>query len=314
MRILILAPRLDVPFKNLGPVSSLRGPVAPIRNMWANVIDCISAEHKRRRDEVIIDERPLWQFSPDNINQENYDIIYVPHREEHSFPLAGDKARYYMQSVFPWIFYIDRKGFAGGSTLYPFSLDYSFTSDAFDRLQAYSRSGQSKFDQPSTQWNFDRDYVLFACQIPHDQTILYHSNVTVEDALTRTCEATLANKQTLVVKGHPVNPGSMVTLRTIAAKYPHTRWIDNYHIRDVILGSSCVVVVNSGTGMEALLNERPVITFGRCEYDCVTNSPENLNEKLLAPVYDHNAVKNFFNRWSDLTYDSNSFSSFRKLS
>jgi capsule polysaccharide modification protein KpsS len=108
---------------------------------------------------------------------------------------------------------------------------------------------------------------------------------------------------------------SMVNLMTIATKYRHTRWIDDVNIHEIIPHARAVVVVNSGTGMETLLHKRPVVTFGRCEYDCVSNkaTTENIVDILRNPEFDEIAVRAFFETWYEWTYDTRTIKSFDGL-
>lgn len=321
--VLILFPRLDVPFKDLGPISKERGPIPPIRVHWINALNAIVAEHQRRGDNVVVVERPLWHFDPAHHNKDysHTDIIYVPHREKHSYDLGNKDVRYYMQSVFPWRFYIDSKGFAGGASFYPLDISddnpIEFDHRPFDSLRFYVGSGYSKFEQPQGKiWSGPGEYVLFTCQIPHDITIRDHSNVTVEQALEETCRATKKLGMTLVVKGHPINRASMDPLKSIAAKYTNTLWVDDYNIHDVISKARVVVTVNSGTGMEALLHLKPVVTFGRCEYDVCTMNADlggNIESYLQYPWIGETIVERFFDKWTQLTYDTKNPNDFLKL-
>ena len=308
MKIIILAPRLDVPFKDLGPIPEQRGPIPPIREHWRNFVFLKFNLLRAQGHDVQIIEKPLFQFTEEFVASLDYDQIYIPHREAHSLPAKN--ALYYMQTVFPWRFYVDPKGFAGGSTLYPFpkTLLERADSTGLDRFEYRNRmlEGLSKFDQPkSGKWNM-HGYVLFTCQIPHDQTILYHSDVSVEAALRATCEATKKNGMTLVVKGHPVNPGAMETLRKIALEYSHVVWIDNVSILDAVVNAQSVVTVNSGTGMEALALGKPVLTFGRCEYDCVTTKTNltTIDKDVTISLYNETEVNKFFSAWNSVTFDT----------
>ena len=336
-RVLILKPRFDVPFKNLGPIPETRGPIAPIRQHWLKLIDQIEAEHKRRGDEVAWVERPLWQFEPEFVQRATPDICYVPHREITTFPLGvGIDTRYYMQSVFPWQFYIDSLGFAGGSKLWRNPQLYSLEdrpSTEFDKLVAYIESGKSKFPQPDrgifSPDSIGKEYVLWICQLPHDQTVQYHSDVSSEGALHDACETTKKLGITLLVKGHPINLASMQSQREIAQRYDHTIWIEeSYNIHDLIKYSKAVVCVNSGCGMEAILQLRPVYVYGRCEYDVIAEpvtiirpegqmvagypSLKNLLRKV-PPELDRQKVVNFIDNWVRMTYDCDNEADFRKL-
>ena len=312
MNILILSPRLDVTFKE-GPVPIQRGSIPPIRIHWQKCVSRILEEHLDRGDNVKVLELPLWQFESKKVT-DYYDLVYVPHRESHSFPISNGRARYYMQSVFPHLFYIDTKGFAGGSSFYPLNTeDASFSPETFELLRMKFDLGISKFEQPEMREFPHKDYVLFTCQIPHDDTIRYHSDVTVEEALFKIIESTPKN-QSIVVKGHPVNPGSMEKLKKISSSYPNTIWIDNFNIHSLIKNSKVVATVNSGTGMEALLHKKPVITFGKCEYDCVTmHDYTRIEHYIRNPEFNELEVYKFFNKWITCMFNTTGPWDFRRL-
>lgn len=320
-RVLILAPRLDVMFKE-GTVPTERGPISEIRQHWHNFARAVEWAHVSAGDIVNTIELPLWQFNPELIAPENLkpDIVYVPHREEHQFPLpAGIEARYYMQSVFPHIFYVDSKGYAAGSSWYPMKVpgvpNHREPNGIYDALSARAARNESKFDQPVPTKIPDelRGYILFACQIPHDYVISAHSEVSVDFALNDCLKTAASIGKWVIVKGHPVNPGSMKNLRAITAKYTHSAsWCDSINIHSLIEASSMVVTVNSGTGMEALLHKKPVMVYGRAEYDCVAMNPE-ITRDWVAPWFDEPLVRNFFDLWYDRVIDTTNPASVSRL-
>jgi len=319
-KVTILFPRLDVTFKE-GPVPEGRGEIPPIRSHWHNLSQWLLWCHRNKGDWVQFIEKPLWQFTPEFVESLDADIVYIPHKSTDTFPVYNKEVRYYMQSVFPFQFYIDSKGFAGGASRYPFDFDANREiphGSFYAQMQARAFSGESKFEQPpigKITVKCDGPYVLFLCQIPHDETIKYHSDVSVWDALKYTLEATKELNMPLVVKGHPVNPGSMVPLQTLCKLYNHAHWVDNVSIHDLIPNAHAVVVVNSGTGMEAMLHKRPVVTFGRCEYDCVSNkaTADNIVDILRSPVFNEKAVRAFYETWYEWTYDTRTSKSFENL-
>ena len=318
MKVKLLFPRLDVMFKE-GHVPETRGPIPEIRIPWVTVANRIMHAHRMKGDDIELIEKPLWQFTPEFAESLKADIVYIPHKSSDTFPVRDTDVRYYMQSVFPWQFYIDSKGFAGGASTYPFLIDVNRDiphGSFYSQMQARAALGESKFVQPaSKKLDLPDDFVFFPCQIPHDETIKYHSDVTVEYALQATCHVTHKLNTSLIVKGHPVNPGSMAGLKQIALSYDHVIWVDDVSIHDIIPHARAVVVVNSGTGMETLLHKRPVVTFGRCEYDCVSNraTTDNIVDILRDPKFDEKAVRAFFESWYEWTYDTRSSKSFERL-
>ncbi len=306
-KVCILFPRLDVTFKE-GFVPETRGEIPPIRVHWQNMCNYLIQMH--RSDSVAVIEKPLWQFTTEFVESLDADIIYVPHKSTDTFPVREKNIFYYMQSVFPWQFYIDTKGFAGGASFYPLDIDKDRTipSDSFyAQMQNRAKLGESKFSQPPSQILYlPKEFFFFPCQIPHDETIKYHSDISVLDSLVATCKATEKLNVPLIVKGHPVNPGSMKSLHQAASKFKHVIWLDNVSIHDILPQAIAVVVVNSGVGMETLLHKTPVVTFGRAEYDCVANpaTVNNIVDVLQNLKFDKKKVEAFFQTWYEITHDT----------
>ena len=307
-KVLFLAPRLDVMFKE-GHVPLERGPIPAVRMPWHNLRTMVVEEHKRRGDDVRVLELPLWQFTPQVVQSLGADLCYVPHKMIDNFPVPNVNVMYYMQTVIPYLFTIDSRGWGASASNYPCTsfLEGETTGVGFNTLKARIFENYSKFKQPDFKdIKLPKDYVLYLCQIPHDETIRYHSRITVEQAIEATCRATKELGYPLVLKGHPVNQGAMVQLRQIADKYAHAIWLDDVSIHQLIPDARAVVVVNSGTGLESLLHQKPVITFGRADYDVVTNRVEGntLRELLERPKFNQEAVKKFIDRWYDSCYNT----------
>ena len=77
----------------------------------------------------------------------------------------------------------------------------------FDKLASRITQNISKFKQPSFQSiELPDKFILFPCQLPHDETIRYHSDVSVEKALSAVILAIKENQScSLIIKGHPAN-------------------------------------------------------------------------------------------------------------
>jgi hypothetical protein len=304
MKILILKPRLDVTFKK-GPVPANKGGFPPIRTHWENFVNRVEAEHMNRGDEVEVLELPLWQFTPEMVFDKDPDISYIPHKERHNFD-AGLSCWYYMQTVFPWLFTVDQEGWGGGAILKPTPEAGSSGSDMWDVWRRRIALNESKFDQPAKKIVPWKDYVFFPCQIPHDETIKYHSKVHVHDALQATVDYCAERGKHLVVKGHPVNPGSMTRLQAICNASEGVTWVNNFSIHDLLANAALVVTVNSGTGLEAIIHDKTVVTFGDSEYDAVANKAtlDNFPKVCDNATHDLNTYRAFIDAFGKWTYDT----------
>jgi hypothetical protein len=322
-KVLLLAPRLDLQFK-CNPNSAQIPPkgkiTEPLRIYWDTFFNQIEQEYTSRKDVVFEKlELPMWLLDVKTVDKILPDIVLVPHKESHNFPVKSCSAYYYMQTAFPWLFSLDQKGWGAGASVYPYNSIVSKNSNykVFDNLSSFGQKNQSKFNQPDFKnIELPKNYILFACQIPYDETIRYHSDVSVSRALTYMCKATQQLKIPLIVKSHPTAPyTSMTDLKNIADQFSHVTWMADVSVHQLVMNSMAVAVVNSGVGSEALLHKKPVITFGRSEYDCVTNraNKDNILAILQNLVYNEHQVVDFFDGWYNWCYDVNDSNSFKKL-
>ena len=322
MQVDIYMPRMDVMFKE-GPVPKERGPIAPIRQHWIKFIDILNTTHISKDHQTRILELPLWQITPELVkeNSVDADIIYIPHKMRENW-LLDDRVMYYMQMVIPTIFSIDPYGWGASAKSYldDFPLVFKEGESIYDKMAKRILSNTSKFDQPDRKpFTEQNNYVFFPCQIPHDETIRYHSDITVEETLRLLLEWSDITKHRIVIKGHPVNPGSMASIKEVANQYKHT-WVDDYSIHDLIEGAKMVVTVNSGVGLEAILHGKQVVTFGRADYDKVTYKANSNNFRDIlsiaystADMVNLNSYKKMFNHWYDTYYDTENLETFKKI-
>lgn len=269
----VLAPRLDIPFKQFDIVRE-KTVNEPIREHWKNFID------KKIEKGHFKVESARWMF---NSKIEKYfpnaKEILVPHVEEHNWK-GGPNAYFYMQTVFPWLFTVDPLGWAGGASYVDeFDPNAEYSSAEFELMK--EKLGKGKFghlQKNYNDWNhIDKEnYIIVPLQLPHDETIKYHSDFSVEKFVTKICEWAIAidDAPQIVFKGHPVNLNSMKPLAEIIEKYRSESeigfnrllYITHGNFRELVESSQAMFVLNGGSGQEAMLLEKPVACFGRCDY------------------------------------------------
>lgn len=273
-KILIARPRLDCSFKP-GPVPDVPGaPLNRILFEFGRFIDQIRSYHEACGDQVEVDERPLWQFTVEEMQRRSpmVDRLYFPHKLRDQFPI-GANAYYYKNAPLPGFMTIDRLGWGASLSFLPLQVRPSVAADRrYEILRDRIRRNISIFEQPPMSAPpMSAPYDLFLCQLPHDETIQFHSEVGVAEALKAVVEFCESRRRSLVVKGHPANPKSMQPLREITEAAQGAIWVDHLSIHDCIASAECVFTVNSGSGMEVLLHDRPLVRFGRAEYDSVVS-------------------------------------------
>lgn len=294
----IFAPRLDIPFKKFDFVRE--GMVnEPIREYWKEFVELAVSENYFKV------ESPRWMF---NEFLEKYfpdaDVL-VPHVERQNYG-GGKKTRFYMQTVFPWLFTIDPIGWAGGAHyISTFDPNAEYSDEAYDTMKELL--GEGKFghlQSDNTPWDKIRDeYIIVPLQLPHDDTIRLHCDFSVATFVEKLCDMALNNPEMpqLVFKGHPVNLASMEPLKEIISKYGQL-YVDKANFNELVKRASAMFVLNGGSGQEAMLHGIPVVSFGRCDY-----APAVINGDIENPysaweeVEDSNYVEmlDMYKRWYD---------------
>ena len=278
MNVDIYLPRLDVPFKK-GPVPKERGKIPVLRQYWLQFVKLLHNTYQKEGHNSRVLEVPLWQISEKFVQANSVDAerIYIPHKMKLNWFL-DQRVRYYMQMVIPHIFSIDSDGWCASSKIWPILPSDCNDDKVFSKLSARLLTNTSKFPQPQKkEISLPDNFILFPCQIPHDETIRFHSDVSVEaslDALIQSIDS--FPNLALVIKGHPVNPSSMKSLKNIFEKSranSNTRqiyWIDDMSIHQLLESCLAVFTVNSGVGLEAVLHRKKVFTFGNADYASIS--------------------------------------------
>jgi hypothetical protein len=333
--------RLDIPFKNFGghvPTQADYSNLPAIRTHWARFYECIrdGLSTEIELDEAVV---PMWELNDEfyQTHAQDYDIVFVPHRQRVQFEHLGtditDRMVFFMQTVFPERFTLDRLGWGANMSFLPMEIK-ECTDDKktfFEKLKERIKDNVSKFEQPKSfpnhdivhtstgmytplDWKKINFHVTFICQLPHDETIKYHSDVSVADALTDVLIQSRDNGWNVLVKGHPVNPGSMEPLRKIANQFPGTaHWFgpeNDISVHDALRVSDIICMVNSGVGFEAMLHSKPIFTYGRSEYQNVVNFNKPLDKVPANELHYASFLYDFLN---EHTLDTTDYSQFTKI-
>tara|TARA_R100000278_G_C5473502_1_gene165419 strand:- start:1097 stop:2071 length:975 start_codon:yes stop_codon:yes gene_type:complete len=318
MKLLYLSPRLDCSFKK-GHVPDVEGPPNnPVRVYWVEFEKRVSEFCERHGHEFVQLKKALWQFTPDDVKNSDCDLALIPHHDFRSFD-AGPRGRYYMQMGFPWLFSIDSKGWCGDESIWPMQLVEGKRDKIlleFLKKEMVDKN-ISKFAQPNEKVKLPEKYILFCCQLPHDMTIRYHSNTTVDKALIQTMDFAHSIDTPVVAKGHPINPGSMIELRSVfeSRKRPGDMWVDTASIHHCLAGCEAMFSVNSGgTGLDAILHEKPIFVFGRVDYQCIAHTFDiNIEETWKEKSKFIDKYSDFIYSYYINRYDVNSPESFDEL-
>jgi hypothetical protein len=297
----ILAPRLDIPFKQFDVVRA-QSVNEPIRKHWEKFIS------KKVDEGYYKVSSPRWMF---NAKIEQYfpnAQFLVPHVEQHNWG-GGHRSFFYMQTVHPWLFTVDPLGWAGGAQ-YIASFDPNADYDDASYKKVKEQLGNGKFahlQTTKTPWHLiEKDnYIIVPLQLPHDETIKYHSDFSVEHFVKTLCEMANTNPDMpqFVFKGHPVNLKSMEPLKEIVeGGFDNVLYISEGNFNELVSNAKAMFVLNGGSGQEAMLHGIPVACFGRCDYaPAVINGDIDDPDKAWEDIQndDWSARLEMYKRWYD---------------
>lgn len=187
----------------------------------------------------------------------------------------------------------DKKGFSGWSSLVKKPNIYKKKNICNKKIEKFFKElktnhinkNLSKYEQEfDINVKLPEEFIFFPLQTTSDTVILqsYFDPIELFKKVVK-----ILNKKniSLVVKRHPLCENE--ELNTLLKKYSKQKRIIlfNGSIHEAIAKASCVYVINSGVGFEALMHLKPVVTFGKSDYMHVTRNIKNLKEIENEPLH-----------------------------
>jgi len=167
-----------------------------------------------------------------------------------------------------------------------------------------------KYEKP----NYDEKYIYYPMHRPIDAALLLRAPHFVDQAsLIETLARHIPVGYKLYVKEHPSGKGEakLSELNRIKA-LPNVKLLDpDTHSHDLIKNSACIITVNSNTGWEAMLYQKPVVTLGNAFFDISGVVNKVINFYDLAPTikkalkqksYDAELMHRFINATMAIVY------------
>jgi hypothetical protein len=298
----VFIPRIDLSWDLIEPEKGVKSPALKedtlqVRLHWKAFTARLANALERIGLDVEVYEWPAWKISATEIQRTGVGFAFVPHHCDRDFECGKVKICYYMQEYFRWVFVVDPMGWSASSSAYPFDIK-SMKPKRKGVFQEYRRrlaAGEltSKFNQLSrrSRWSLMRSreipigkYVFFPLQIPTDQAIRYFSDYSEEEVVTAVIQWSKKSGVPVVFKPHPVSQEAMANFEQ-QVRAAGCYW-STAHVHDLSAYAAAVFTINSGVGFEALFHLKPVVTFGRAEYDAVTThgQPDRLDEAWAACI------------------------------
>ena len=190
------------------------------------------------------------------------------------------------EAPIPPYYSLDRTGFSGWSEIAnnellqqaALSMDIETANAVLEKQRSeFLRTKLSKYSQPTGRIDI-KNYIFHPTQVLTDPVaeLAYVNNI---DLIEKLAECAKKFSRNVVIKRHPLCKSNSISefLKKIEKTNPYVHII-NANIHDLIMGSDCVVVINSGVGLEAIFHGKPVYAAGKSEYSFSVNEIHSISD------------------------------------
>lgn len=189
----------------------------------------------------------------------------------HTVSAAHQTVVNFKESALPNYFQFDSRGYSGWASplILPEANESAPNShNKVDALKSkYIHDRISKYKQSEDEpIQVGQSSVLIALQVPND-TVATLAHIHPERVIALVANYYRNSDTTIFVKAHPMDKSfhTKQFLRRIGEKFRNLE-ITNASIFDLLDRVDLTITCNSGVGIESMLHETPVITFGASEY------------------------------------------------
>ncbi|MGN5146358.1 capsular polysaccharide export protein, LipB/KpsS family [Aeromonas veronii] len=201
----------------------------------------------------------------------------------HTLLEEGASGLVVQESTIPGRISIDHNGYAGFSS---FSNVFSF--QPIDKIKKASidkfilnfrEAKESKYAQREGVSNLSegRGYILFPLQVQTD-SVAKLRYFDIEDALIETIDFAKEQNLCVYIKRHPYCKSESISDLINGLTVDDNVYLTDDCIHSLIENAEFVITANSGTGLEALMYGKPVITFGKSDYGFAALESKTMDE------------------------------------
>ena len=286
--VVILFPRVDIRWENKKQMETPRESFHEVFHYWGNFVEDRMTYYASEKKNVLLVSDLKWKFHPSLCESfKDGTTFYIPHTRLKHFDADTKRfnMKFFHQTVFPFLFTVDSVGWGGdASYIGKFNPKDSFKSESFEELRdGWTKKSKSKYVQRETKEDidilkWDNDFIFVPIQTMNDETIKFDFDDSVTSFVEKICRWSDKKKwgdaPKIVFKAHPraltQDPAGCSKLKSIIKQFKNVQYVENVHIKKLIEKSKAVYVINSGVGQEAMLLDKTVVTFGRCDYKPAT--------------------------------------------
>lgn len=226
----------------------------------------------------------------------------------HTYGTKSDSIVYFKEGYLPDLINIDSMGYSGWSSLCSDKKELENINDInleeadnhfTNYKNKYINKNISKYQQPEIDncFVFPEEFAFFPLQVFND-SVMELSYFNPLELLNNLIKLFIKEKKYLLIKRHP--RCNIKEVRNILDKHKNNPYITEYSgsIHMAIEKCEVVYTINSGVGFESLFHLKPVITFGKSDYQSATFNITSLKEIEASMFFklderDKNYIKKF---------------------
>lgn len=242
-----------------------------IRTGYKNIIDILS-----KTDLILLPRMQYNWRKVDNLLKKNI-LCYHSILEK---DLSGIVVQ---ESTIPGRISIDHYGYAGFSSFSKIenlsNIDTTQKETIEKFIFNYKKEKTSKYPQnKKTATNqCNKNYIFIPLQVQTDSVSALR-NFNIEDALAETYNFAIQHNLSILIKRHPYCKSEKISKIINNLVDDKNLFLVDNCIHELIENSKFVVTANSGCGLEALMYEKAVVTFGESDYNLAALQSKNINE------------------------------------
>ncbi len=267
----------------------------PGRMYWRHMSQLISKLAGAGGENTRIVALPQWEIDAAAVSTfAEASAVYLPHMIRRQ--LGDTNTLYYMQELLPDLFTVDADGWGASSSLYGRTDFEAHQLD--DRVESFiakiRKERITKAPQKKTSSKELLDIGLLApLQVPGDDALIYHGAITLEDYVETLATFAEREKINVVFRKHPYDETSLFEDSRKRYTSNFVKFSVGGHIHDALAKARAVAVINSGVGFEAMIYNRPVLSFGRSIYDTavITADRKNISASYAKAIKENEDIR-----------------------
>lgn len=223
-----------------------------------------------------------WYFRPRSPKKNQFLFSY------HTVGKSKLNILRYKEGYFNDTIFFDKEGYSGfASRIYKKKVKKISLKKADEDFKyyvnKYIKNNLSKYIQPEQKnIKLPKNYVFFAMQVAND-SVARLGYFKWQELLEKLINIFDKNEISLVIKRHPRCYDKNIKNLLDSLKEHKNIHVIDASIHTLIKNAQAVYTVNSGVGFEALLHLKPVVLFGRSDYESACFTCKDLDKLELVP-------------------------------